>query len=127
MDTMNTNPNSATDGWCSGKVIKVEPTRVRVHFVGWSSRYDEWVRKKDFEFRLRPFSGDASFGPQNSDFESDPFIKDWKQKKKEKKKESKLKNSAKNSTPTKPKIRPALTPPSSPRVEQKISCKYLYS
>ena len=51
------------------KVIEVKEGAVKVHFVGWSAVYDEWVSTEG-EDKL-PFSGENETGDENSDQRED--------------------------------------------------------
>ena len=48
--------------WYAGIVTKIEPKRVRIHYEGFVETHDEWIKQKDFEWRIRAFSGTAQRG-----------------------------------------------------------------
>lgn len=44
--------------WYEGKVVQVRDDSVRVHFLHWASRFDEWIPKKSN--RLAPVNTHTS-------------------------------------------------------------------
>ena len=41
--------------WCQGKIVKILPEHIRIHYCGWTSDFDENIHIIDYSFRLRPF------------------------------------------------------------------------
>jgi len=52
------------EAWFEAVVIKIEPKRIRIHYLGWGKSHDEWIKKDSFDWRIRSFSGKAMYGPR---------------------------------------------------------------